>query len=119
MSKELLIPILNDEYKVIVCWGSSKSIKRVLESWSYPAEEITSSLFDCQGVCFLAKECHPVIALPERPQTAEQIGTLAHEAVHAIEDIFLKVNQPLNGEIFAHCVGAIVRGTLRASKRNK
>jgi L-lactate utilization protein LutB len=39
-----------------------------------------------------------------------------HEAVHAIEDIFLKVGQPIGGELFAHSVGAVVREVLRRVK---
>ena len=111
--KEIIIPILNDEYKVIVCWGNSEIVEKVLKSWHYPNQDISTSLLSRRGVCFYNPECHPVIALPQKPRTPQQIGTLAHEAVHAIEDIFLKIQQPLGGELFAHCVGAVVRNSLK------
>lgn len=67
-----------------------------------------------RGVCFYEKDCHPLIALPAYPKTAQEIGTLAHEAVHAIEDIFVKVQENPQGEIFAHSVGAVVRRVMEA-----
>lgn len=111
--KEIEIPILNDEYKVIVCFGSPKKVEKVLKSWGHKPEDTKSSLLGNRGVCFYSEGKHPVIALPHKPETATEIGTLAHEAVHAIEDIFTKINQPLNGEVFAHSVGAVVRGVLK------
>lgn len=111
--KEIEIPILNDEYKVIVCFGSPKKVEKVLKSWGHKPEDTKSSLLGNRGVCFYSETKHPIIALPNKPKTAVEIGTLAHEAVHAIEDIFNKINQPLNGELFAHSVGAVVRGVLK------
>lgn len=112
MKNEIVIPILNDEYKVIVCWGNPKHIKKVLKNWHYPKEDVTSSLMDRRGVCYYNPQCHPVIALPDKPKTAQQIGTLAHEAVHAIENIYQKINEVPSGELFAHSVGAVVRKVL-------
>lgn len=112
MKNEIVIPILNDEYKVIVCWGTPKIIAKVLKSWHYPKEDVTSSLMDMRGVCYYNPQCHPVIALPDKPKTAQQIGTLAHEAVHAIENIYQKISEVPSGELFAHSVGAVVRKVL-------
>lgn len=114
--QEIEIPILNNEYKVIVCWGDFKFIKKVVDSWGHiPVEEI--GFDDRRGVCYQTVGCHPVIALPHKPRTAQEIGSLSHEAVHAIEDIFMKVQEPLNGEIFAHSVGAIVRTVLKEARK--
>ena len=111
------IPILNDEYKVIVCWGDSKQIEKVLLDWHHPIGNLESSLIDRRGVCFYHKDCHPVIALPSYPRKPAEIASLAHEAVHAIDDIMQKINEmPTKGELFAHSVGAIVRLTLKNSK---
>jgi len=113
MKKKIIVPILNDEYKVIVCWGNDVEVGKVLKYHGHKPEDTKSSLLGNRGVCFYSKDCHPVIALPSKPKTPEQIGTLAHEAVHAVEDIFLKISQPIGGELFAHSVGAVVRGVLK------
>lgn len=121
MKNEISIPILNNEYKVIVCWGDLKQIVKTLNRWYYP-KGVANSTFtndtmkNRRGVTYYHGSCHPVIALPRKPRTAAEIGTLAHEAVHAIEDIFDKVCQPIGGEIFAHSVGAVVRGVMGGIK---
>ena len=112
--KEVVIPILNDEYKVVVCWGDSKEIAKVLRSWHHKKQDMMTALTERRGVCFYGEGCHPIIALPNKPKTPEEIGTLAHEATHAIVDIFLKINEPTTGELFAHSVGAVVRNTLKS-----
>ena len=111
--KSIKVPILNDEWSVIVCWGKPDYISKTLKSWGYPQEDVKSSMLGRRGVCYYHSGCHPIIALPGKPKTAQEIGTLAHEAVHAIEDIFINVNQPLGGEVFAHSVGAVVRNALK------
>lgn len=113
MTREIVIPILNDEYKVIVCFGSPKIIKKILHSWGHkPADRLLDSS-DRRGVCFYTKDCHPVIALPRFPKTAAEIGTLSHEAVHAVFNIFEMIEGDLAEEVFAHSVGAIVRTVLK------
>lgn len=75
-------------------------------------EEIKSTHFESRGVCFHNEECHPVIGMLSFPKTPDEIGTIAHEAVHAVEDIFDKIGEKTGEEIYAHCVGAIVRKVL-------
>lgn len=113
---ELVIPILNDEYKVIVCWGDPKHIEKVLKSWGHKRDDTSSSLLKRRGVCFYAEDCHPIIALPRFPKTAEEIGTLAHEATHAIVNIFSKLDERSFDEVFAHSAGAVVRKVLKSQK---
>lgn len=113
MKNKIIVPILNDEYKVVVCWGNDKEIEKVLRQYGHTPENTGSSLLGNRGVCFYSKDRHPIIAMPRKPKTAEEIGTLAHEAVHAIEDIFIKISQPIGGELFAHSVGAVVRNVLK------
>ena len=48
---ELEILILNDEYKVIVCWGDVKAVKQVLKDWHYPKTDV---------VCFNRDEDMPI-----------------------------------------------------------
>lgn len=112
-SYSLQVPILNDKYCVIVAWGSFRSIQKLLNANGYPKEDWHEKRFEgANAVTFIRGNCHPVIAMPSSPLTCEQLGTLAHEACHAVEHIFEYIGQPIGGEVFAHSVGAVVRVTL-------
>lgn len=119
MNKTIVVPIFNNEYKVIVCWGSPQHISTVIKSWKHKRDDVEEQLKNRRGVCFYAKDCHPIIALPKRPQTAEEIGTLTHEAVHAITNIFIKLDEDNYDEVFAHSVGAVVRHVLQTPPKGK
>lgn len=109
--KYIKVPILNDTYSAIVCYGSPAKIRKVLRRFSYPdsKREVLANLDGTRGVCFYRDGCHPVIAMPSKPKTRTEIATLSHEACHAVENIFRYIGQPLGGELFSHSVGAIVR----------
>lgn len=110
-NKEIVIPILNDEYKVIFTWGNAEQIKKVLESYGHQ-EWATIGMENDRGRCFYTSGSHPVIAMPGKPKTPTEIGTLAHEATHAVEYLFDYISEKPGGEIFAHSIGAIVRRCL-------
>ena len=114
--REIIVPIINNEYKVIVCWGNSKQIAKIVSSWKHPRLDVEKQLIDRRGVCFYAKDCHPIIALPHAPKTPAEIGTLAHEATHAVRNVFEKIGEESSDEVFAHSVGAVVRETLKKGK---
>jgi hypothetical protein len=110
--KDIIISILNSEYKTVVCVGDEKVVEQTLKRWGY--EDIGDIKWGARrGLTFSNSSCHPVIALPNIPKTEEELGTLAHEAVHAIEAIFHHIGERSTGEVFAHSVGAIVRETLQ------
>ena len=111
MRQRIEIPILNNEYKVIVCWR--KEAIKVLKDWGYPKMDLDEELKDMRGRCFWHKGCHPVIVLPKKPETPEEIGTLAHEAIHAVDYIFAMLKETSSEEVFAHSVGAVVREVLK------
>ena len=115
---EIRIPILNDEYKIIVVLGGAKEIGRVLKAYHYPEDithyDLEQMLIDMRGRTFYHKGCYPIIALPKKPKTPEQIGTLAHEAVHAVEHIFNSIQEESRDEVFAHSIGAVVREVLKS-----
>lgn len=116
-NKEIIIPILNSEYKAIVCWGDSKYVTKILKLWWFKLshEEVAEELKDRRGVTFYNGHISPpVIALPKKPKTPAELGTLAHEATHAIRFIFTQVSEESSDEIFAHSVGAIVRKVLES-----
>lgn len=72
---------------------------------------------DNDGFCLYGSKNKPLIILPGAPRSALEIGTLAHEAVHAVNHIFEWLEQPTDGEIFAYSVGAVVRETLKAVRK--
>jgi len=118
-NKEIIVPIFNNEWKVVIAWGSHKFLKKMLKGWGYPKDSVNTikqEMDGRRGVCYISSQCHPLIFLPKKPKTPQQYGTLAHEAVHAVEHIFNKIKQPLGDEVFAHAVGAVVRETLKQIK---
>jgi hypothetical protein len=117
LPNEVIVPILNDEYYVVVCWGNAKEVEKILKRWYYTNYENPD--MDTRGLCFWNTGCFPVIALPRKPKTSEELATLAHEACHAVENIFDKIGEPIGGEIFAHSVGSVVRITMEQIKVRK
>lgn len=90
-----------------------------MKDWGYtrPVEQL--DLDNRRGVTFYDRECHPIIVLPKYPTTAQEIGTLSHEAVHAVVNIFDKIQSKYDDEIFAHSVGAIVRKVLEQKSKRR
>lgn len=125
MIKSLVVPVLNHEYKIVVCWGDLKHLRKTLLDHHYNPDHVTKTFLDEQtenrrGVTFREHRCYPTIWLDANLQASEAIGTLAHEAVHAVDFIFQAVDEDLiHSEIFAHSVGAVVRETLKAMKLEK
>jgi hypothetical protein len=113
MNKTIQVSILNNEYKVIVCFGNPKQISKVLKAWGHIGGDTTGSV-NRRGACYHTENCHPLIAMPRFPKTPTEIGTLAHEATHAVHHIFKMIEEKYTDtEIFAHSVGAIVRKVLQ------
>lgn len=116
MSVEKVIPILNDEYKVVFITGDWKHIHKTVLKWGYPDFD-PSCMNNLRGMTFHKRGLHPIIALKRLPVTAEEFGTLSHEAVHAVDDVFTFIGDDNRDELFAHSVGAIVRGVLEVKKK--
>ena len=109
----ITVPILNDEYRVIVVFGDNAYLNRVAVKWGYPEGQVFLADFR-RGACFYRRECHPIIAVPKKPKSPEEIATLAHEAIHAVYDIlFNKLEEKTQAEeIVCHSVAAIIRKVL-------
>jgi hypothetical protein len=124
VSKSILIPILNHEYKVVVCWGNLTHLRKTLLKYHYHEDHVTKSFIKEQtdnrrGVTFQEHRCYSVVWLNADLPFAEVMGTLAHEAVHAAEFTFQAINEDIiHSEIFAHSVGAIVREVVKSMKLN-
>jgi len=110
--KQIIVPILNDEYKVIVCFGTPEKIKKVLHQWGHKPADVVLDNENRRGICYHTFGCHPIIAMPRFPKTPQEIGTLTHESVHAVADIMRMIEQDGAEEVYAHSVSAIVRKVL-------
>lgn len=121
-SKSVTVPILNQEYKVVVYWGEPKQLRETLLEHHYNTDDFSKRFLDQQvednrGFTFKQDRCYPFIWINADLPASECIGTLAHEAVHAVDFIFQLVNEKTDdSEIFAHSVGAIVREALSSMK---
>lgn len=120
MTTCIRVPILNTDYSVVVVFGGRKKLIKVLKYYGYEdAEESAEHSKNKRGVCFYSAGLTPVISMPKSPTTNEEFGTLAHEAVHAVDFLMKFIGQNDVGEVFAHSVGAIVRETLQENDRRK
>ena len=120
-NKEIVIPILNNQYKVVVCWGDSEYILKVLHAYYYDDADlklVKEALENRLGVTFKRGKHYPIIGLPKAPETPQEIGTLAHEACHAVKEIFDAIEETSIDEVFACSVEAIVREVL-TNENNK
>jgi hypothetical protein len=109
------IPIFNDEYAVIFYFGDKPGLKKTAHAWHVKLSDKDYQSFDnCRGVTVLADDRHPIIAMHSKPNDAELIGTLAHEACHAVDKVFDSIGQShrVYDEVYAHSVGAVVRHSL-------
>lgn len=113
MNREIEIPILNDEHSITVAWGKPKYLKSVAEHRDYGKMYKKKDFKSAEGMTYSRKRSDPLILLPSEPETPDEIATLAHEATHAVRATFKRIHEKHPGdEIFAHSVGAVVRGAL-------
>jgi hypothetical protein len=110
--KEILIPILNTTYSVIVCWGDNKFVNKIGKKWQYPDGTIKVNE-EMLGSTYYKCDCHPIITFKRKPKTPVEIGALAHEATHAILHIFDYIKEENLDEVFASSIEAVVRETLK------
>jgi hypothetical protein len=111
-NKKIVIPILNDEYKVVVCWGSKNFVNKVGKDYGYKDNEV-SIKDDCRGRIWYEERLYPIIVLHKRPSNPTEVGCLAHESFHAVNYIYHYIGESISGsEIFAHSIASIVRNVL-------
>lgn len=107
------IPILNSEYAVRAFCGGAKSCLDVIRGCGYEVDEKEIDFSHFRGLCLTESGSHPFILLPSKPKSPAELGTLAHEAVHALFDV-CRMSEVYNEEFAASSVGAIVRCSLEA-----
>lgn len=106
-----VVPILNEEYKVIVCIDTAKNGFKKLQEYNKKAsEKFSIDDFDTRGKAFDFQNSHgqyPFIWIDK--DLEYPYATISHEAVHAVEYIFSYIGEKSHDEVFAHSVSAIVR----------
>ncbi len=107
--KKIRVPILNDEYGVYVVWGEDVKKIEKWTHWHFDDKAMDTYMETSRGRTFYRDGYMPVIWMNTKTWH-EFAGTLAHEAVHAVDFIFTSIGEHnTRGELFAHAVGAIVR----------
>ena len=109
-NRSIRIPILNDEYKVIVRWGTDSYTRKLGKKYHYDVDTVIPD--DCRGITFTGFQKFPLIILRGYPKEPAEFGTLAHEAYHAVSFILAAIHEPNCEEIIGHSIGAIVRSVL-------
>jgi len=110
------VPILNNEYWVCVCVGKDyKELSKKLEKCfgdKYDSNFDPETFKRVRGRIFKKNNYTPYIFvnLNNCKTKIESFATLAHEACHAVDEIFTMIGDNNRDELFAHSVGAIIRG---------
>jgi len=79
--KILRIELPPFDYRVVVVIGEHKQCMRLIAGRMEDKGILETPL--ALGDCFRTKDVCPHIWIPRKPKTPREIGTLAHEAVHA------------------------------------
>jgi hypothetical protein len=112
--KHFIVPILNDEYKVLVYIGdkekTTKAICKYLEDDSFTFETTA------RGKTFWKRGFHPCIWVDGTKDFKSATATLAHEAIHAVTYIMdylgMDSMDKTGDELLAHSVAAVMRKCL-------
>jgi len=104
------VPILNDEYWVDVVWGGKPEDWWKFSRKKFKDVTIPLSWFDDKrGQVLRRKDFNPLIVMQISQDDKHFWATLAHEAVHAIDEIWEMISENAKRhEVFAHSVGAVV-----------
>src|SRR3990167_11330487 len=111
-NKEIIIPILNNEYKIIVCWGSEEYVRKV--GWNYRFDTAIHLPKENRGIAWYHKGSYPIIILRGYPKLSVEFATLAHEAYHAVKYIMRDIEETDADEVIGHSIGAVMRETLES-----
>jgi hypothetical protein len=114
------VPILNNEYFVLVAWGEQK--KAI--PWLKKAGDIHTTPKDLEGGrghwwASNSWHCVPVIYINIPVKDDRFYATVSHESVHAINQIWEYIGEDCKHEAYAHCVAAIVEAVTKEIRKKK
>jgi hypothetical protein len=110
------------DYEITVIVGPQAGVEDYIRQYHKNPEFIDEFSGSASAVCYHLEHDDVVIWLPRVPRNSQQIGVLAHEAVHAAWHMLRWANVPLNDdteEVFSHAVGRIVNTTLEKLRERK
>ena len=103
------VPILNSEYWVDIYWNCNEKKALEIARENFEDENINrNDLRDLRGWSMCRPKYCPMIWLNLPAGDKHFFSTLAHEACHAVDDIWTAVGEGQSHEVYAHSVGAIV-----------
>lgn len=118
MKKEI-VPILTEEYKIVVYIGTLKELtKHGAKYLNISRDEMKSLLTNQRGLTYDSLRAgigkYPIIFINGDHDYISAIATIAHEASHAMDYIqrYLGIDDRA-GEIHAHGVASVLRHTLK------
>lgn len=117
--KKLSIPVLNDEYSIMVYIGKKEELIAAASKYlGLPKDVIEERTEDTRGSAWdaLILECKKnVLILVDGDLPIDQaIATLAHEACHAADYIIEHTSiDDRKGEFRAHTIGAVIRNVYK------
>ena len=117
--RHIKVPILNDEYYVTVCWGDWGTVaQKYIRSITEPTLDMCdishsrAIYFAHTGFAYM-----PVILMCIPAKDKHFYSSLAHEAVHVINELWKHIEEPSKEEVFAYSGGAIVHAVERELKK--
>lgn len=120
------IEVIHFKYAIVVVIGTADDAIKMLKSLDHNSKENREFAVDCfkdnYGITFVEKGKWPLIALPSLPRTPREIGTLAHEATHAVNHIYNELHahdEEYGKEVYCQLVGVVVEDVLRWSRTLK
>ena len=115
----ITVPILNDDFSVIVSWGDEAEAYPYLKKFT-GTDEFIHILEKSEAVFWTSEKhtCLPVMYIKVSPDDIIFMSLVAHEAVHCIDCILDAIGEGKTKELVAHSVGAIVRAVSKRLQEN-
>lgn len=112
--KKYRIPIFTEEYAVNVFIGKKDEVIKALAKYSTYSPKTITKDFTGRGITYnLYPDKHPIIGINGELKAIQQIATLAHEAVHAIDYLMDYLGIGNESEFRAHGVATILRNIIK------
>lgn len=119
--REIEIPFATFEYYFVLLVGPRAGVEAYMR-WRFddsdPETDLRPSTF--RACVFTSKNRAPVLWMPKTPRSAEDIGLVAHEALHVVKDLMDWAHIPLgeaSEEAYCHALGFVVRSVLEKLRK--
>lgn len=115
--KKIKVPILTEEYKILVCIGTIEELITFTNKYApaWDKQRCSALLNNSRGVAWnCLPEEHPLITIDETLSFEEKLATLPHEASHAMQYImdYLGI-EDASDEVRGHGISAVMRHCIK------